>query len=111
MSRDIDARVDLYATGVLMYEMLTGRVPYDATSIAEVVAAVLRDEMPSVRKLRPEVPVQIAEVVTKATAKDKAKRYASAERMKIALVSAVRASNSSRERHSSPMTDSHPQYV
>jgi serine/threonine protein kinase len=98
MSKDIDARVDLYATGVMLFEMLTGQVPYNATSIAEVVAAVLRDDMPNVRTLRPELPIPIAEVVAKATAKDKNLRYASAERMKIALVAAVRASKSVRER-------------
>ncbi|MDB4975345.1 MAG: serine/threonine protein kinase [Myxococcaceae bacterium] len=104
MSKDIDPRVDLYATGVMLFEMLTGRVPYDATSIAEVVAAVLRDDMPNVRTLRPEVSIQVAEVVAKATVKDKNLRYASAERMKIALVAAVRASNSIRERQAADPT-------
>lgn len=92
MAQSVDARVDLYAAGVVLYEMLTGRVPYNAKSIAEVVAAVLRDEMPSVRSLRPEVPVQIEEVVARATAKDPTRRYASAERMKLALCAALRAS-------------------
>jgi serine/threonine-protein kinase len=95
MASGVDARVDLYAAGVVLFEMLTGSVPYAAKSIAEVVAAVLRDEMPRVRKTRPEVPVQIEEVVSKATAKDPALRYASAERMKIALCAAVRASKTS----------------
>lgn len=92
MASSVDARVDLYAAGVVLYEMLTGKVPYAAQSIAEVVAAVLRDEMPKVRKVRPEVPTQIEEVVTRATLKDPTLRYASAERMKIALCAAVRAS-------------------
>jgi hypothetical protein len=48
--------------------------------------------MPRVRDTRPEVPVQIEEIVSKATAKDVAQRYASAERMKLALCAAVRAS-------------------
>ncbi|MEY4512450.1 MAG: hypothetical protein RLZZ450_4572 [Pseudomonadota bacterium] len=92
MAQGVDARVDLYAAGVVLFEMLTGKVPYNATSIAEVVAAVLRDAMPGVRTLRPEVPAQIEEVVAKATAKDATQRYASAERMKLALCAAVRAS-------------------
>ena len=92
MARDVDARADLYATGIVLFEMLTGRVPYNAKSIAEVVAAVLRDELPCIRSLRPSLPVPIAEVVAKAGAKEKHLRYASAERMKLALVAAVRAS-------------------
>lgn len=95
MAQGVDARVDLYATGVVLFEMLTGKVPYNAHSIAEVVAAVLRDTMPSVRSVRPEIPVQVEEVVSKATAKDPSLRYASAERMKIALCAAVRASRPS----------------
>ncbi|HEX5659515.1 MAG TPA: serine/threonine-protein kinase [Polyangiales bacterium] len=90
--RSIDARADLYACGIVMFEMLSGKLPFHAGSVAEVVAAVLRDEIPSVRTLRADIPVAVAEVITKATAKDPAHRHASAERMKLALVSAQRAS-------------------
>lgn len=103
MGKDVDARADLYATGIVLFEMLTGRVPYQALSIAEVVAAVLRDELPSVRTFCPAVPIQIAEVVNKAGAKDKHLRYASAERMKLALMAGIRASKH-RERHATELT-------
>jgi serine/threonine protein kinase len=89
--RSIDPRADLYACGVVMFEMLSGKLPFNASSVAEVVAAVLRDEIPSVRTLRDEVPTPLAEVIAKATAKDPKARFASAERMKLALVSAQRA--------------------
>jgi serine/threonine-protein kinase len=90
--RGIDARADLYSAGVVLFEMLSGKLPFNASSVAEVVAAVLRDEIPNVRTLREEVPPALAEVIAKATAKDPKARYASAERMKLALVSAQRAS-------------------
>ena len=109
MGKDVDARVDLYAAGIVLFEMLTGRVPYNAKSIAEVVAAVLRDELPSVRAFCPAIPAQIAEVVAKAGAKEQHLRYASAERMKLALVAAVRASKP-RERHAES-TMAQQQYV
>ncbi|HEY6878573.1 MAG TPA: serine/threonine-protein kinase [Polyangiales bacterium] len=89
--RGIDARADLYATGVVLFEMLTGKLPFNANSVAEVVAAVLRDEIPSVNALRADVPPALAEVIAKATAKDPKARYANAERMKLALTSAQRA--------------------
>jgi serine/threonine protein kinase len=92
--RGIDARADLYACGVVMFEMLSGKLPFDASSVAEVVAAVLRDEIPNVRTVREEVPAAVAEVIAKATSKDPKQRYASAERMKLALVSAQRATRS-----------------
>jgi eukaryotic-like serine/threonine-protein kinase len=95
-AQSVDARCDLYAAGVVLFELLTGETPYNASSIAEVVAAVLRDTMPSVRALRSEVPVQLEEVVLKATQKDPSKRYASAERMKLALCAALRASHITR---------------
>ena len=89
--------MDLYAAGVVLFEMLTGKVPYNASSIAEVVAAVLRDVMPGVRTLRPEIPAQIEEVVAKATAKDPAQRYASAERMKLPVLTKRLAQLSAKE--------------
>lgn len=89
----VDARVDLYAVGVVLYEMLTGQLPFAASSIAEVVAAVLRDRMPGVREVRAEVPVAIEEVVMRATEKDAAQRFPSADRMRIALCSAMRAAD------------------
>jgi serine/threonine-protein kinase len=99
MGQNVDWRVDLYAVGVVLYEMLSGVLPYDAKSIAEVVAAVLRDDMPNIRTVRPEVPVQLEEVISKATAKDQNLRYASADRMRIALCSSLRATQSMTSRH------------
>ena len=93
MGQSVDARLDLYAAGVVLFELLTGKTPYDASSIAEVVAAVLRDSIPSLRSIRPDVPAQLEEVVAKATSKDVSRRYASAERMKLALCAALRASH------------------
>lgn len=95
MGQTVDERADLYAVGVVLYEMLSGVLPYDAKSIAEVVAAVLRDDMPSIRSLRAEVPAALEAVIVKATAKEPGSRYASADRMRIALCSSLRATQPS----------------
>jgi eukaryotic-like serine/threonine-protein kinase len=106
--RGIDARADLYACGVVLFEMLSGKLPFNATSVAEVVASVLRDEIPNVRTVREDVPAAVAEVIAKATAKDPKQRYANAERMKLALVGAQRAA---RQEHKPSAMESAGQYV
>ncbi|MHB1045546.1 MAG: protein kinase domain-containing protein [Thermoanaerobaculia bacterium] len=63
LGHDVDARSDLYAFGVLLYELLTGDVPWRAESSFGSVLARLRAKAPDVRKLRPETPRWLAETV------------------------------------------------
>jgi len=73
----IDARADLFALGVVLYEMLTGRKPFDGDSPARVMAAVLH-ATPSVAGLRPDTPAALDRVVTACLAKDPDARWQSA---------------------------------
>jgi hypothetical protein len=86
MGRPATPASDLYAAGVVLYEMLAGRPPYEAaTPLATAVAH--RDEpIPDVRRLRPDVPDHVAEAVRQAMAKDPAARFESAAEMATALV-------------------------
>jgi serine/threonine protein kinase len=88
-AQPIDCRVDVHAVGLILFELLTGSSPYGQGSFGEIVAAVLRDDMPSVQTLRPEVPAAIAAVVARATAKQPGARYASAAAMRDALLGAL----------------------
>lgn len=73
-----DARTDLYAAGIVLYEMLAGRTPFAAESVGEVFAAVLRDEITPLSSLRPDLPAPLLALVAKATAKKAEERYADA---------------------------------
>jgi serine/threonine protein kinase len=86
----VDARTDLWALGVLLYEMLTGERPFQAASETAVLRAVLHDEPDPVGERRNEVPAAVEDVVGRLLMKDSDERYASAE----ALVEDLRAARS-----------------
>jgi Tol biopolymer transport system component len=74
-----DHRVDIYALGVLGYELLTGRAPYAATTAQEMLAAHVTAEPEPVEKLRPAVSPALAAIVMKCLAKKPADRWQTAE--------------------------------
>lgn len=72
---------DIYALGVVLYEMLVGDVPFKADSAVQVALKQMHDDIPSVREQNPTVPQALENVVIRATAKDPRQRYASCEEM------------------------------
>ena len=74
----LDARSDLYSFGVVLFEMLAGKVPLRGDSAIGTIVAHIRQEPPDVRKLRPQVPGWLAGVATRLLAKDRERRYATA---------------------------------
>jgi serine/threonine-protein kinase len=80
-----DARTDLHAVGVVLYEMLTGRRPWLDAGMAELSAAILREEPPPLRGLRPDAPDALAAIVMRALRKNRDERWQSAEEMMAAL--------------------------
>src|SRR6266851_2348635 len=82
---ELDPRSDLYAAGVVLFECLTGRVPFEAETAWALVAKHLEEEPPDPRKLNSEVPPALAAVIVKAMAKNPADRYGTATEMHDAL--------------------------
>ena len=75
---ELDARVDVYALGVIMYEATTGRVPFVGNNYLSVISQVLNEDPRLPRELRPELSEEFEAVVMRAMAKDRDDRYASA---------------------------------
>lgn len=82
---ETDCTSDLYSIGVMMYEMLSGHLPFDAEDVVEVARKQISDQPKPLREIAPEVPVGLAEITEKAMAKLPANRYASAREMLDAL--------------------------
>jgi serine/threonine-protein kinase len=75
---DVDQRVDIYALGVVLFQMLTGRLPFAGGNPGEVVQAHLSQPAPNPRTLLPDLPVRVADAVLRALAKDPGERYQTA---------------------------------
>lgn len=76
-----DAKADLYSVGVMMYEMLSGRLPFESDSPVSVAIKQISDTPTPLRELNPAVPEALASITERAMAKDPRERYQSAQAM------------------------------
>jgi len=74
---DVDGHTDIWALGIVLHELITGKLPFAARSLADMLAAVVRDPPESVSSVRPGVPVGLDMVVARCLEKEPENRYSS----------------------------------
>jgi tRNA A-37 threonylcarbamoyl transferase component Bud32 len=81
----IDERSDIYSIGVTLFEMVSGRPPYEADSAMTLMMMHLNDPIPDLRQVQPDTPAELVALIEKALSKDRAERFQSAAEMAAAL--------------------------
>jgi serine/threonine-protein kinase len=81
-ARDLDYRVDIYAIGVILYEALTGRCPFEGETYNEIIFKIVAEPFPTPASLNPVIPKNLENIVLKAMSRDVSSRYESASSMR-----------------------------
>ncbi len=88
-ARNVDARADLYSVAVMLYELLSGRLPFEADSYAALIVKVKTEAPPPLLQVSPTLPPALAQAIMVGLAKEKEKRWASALEFQHALRAAL----------------------
>ncbi|MDH5491704.1 MAG: protein kinase [Myxococcales bacterium] len=86
--KGIDAGTDLYSMGVILFELITGRLPFESEHLGDLIVMITSQPAPRVEDFCPDIPTALGDVIDRALAKDRAERFETAEQMRDALLEA-----------------------
>ena len=105
----VDGRADTYALGVILYELLSGRPPFQGNSPMRIIKALWTDTPPRLQELRPDLPPWLDRVVMQAFAREKTDRFQTAGALREALLSEGAAGDVAPRPHAiNPLESAHP---
>lgn len=101
----VDARTDIWSVGIVLYEMVAGRVPFKGETRNDIMAAILKTEPPPITVYMPTAPAELRRIITKALMKDRDQRYQTVNDLLLDLKSLKRAQELAAEKpHFGPPT-------
>ncbi|MBC7798507.1 MAG: protein kinase, partial [Pyrinomonadaceae bacterium] len=83
--KDVDERTDLWSFGVVLYEMIIGKPPFEGETASDTIAALIYKDVPQIFETLPDAPTEINRIVRKALRKDKTERYQTAKDLALDL--------------------------